>query len=645
MAGVAAGRGTPSGSRIRPLDGLRGVAIVAVLAFHFGVPFVAGGFLGVDVFFVLSGFLITSILVTEWEREGKIHLGRFWARRGRRLLPGLAIVLSLIALWSAITDLPNAQSVRGDAIATLGYVTNWRFVLAHRGYFAQYGPASPLAHTWSLAIEEQFYVLWPLMAIPVLHRWGARGLRNAAAVGAAASAGLCIGLFALSSTTARLYFGTDTRAQAILVGAALAAHLGLTQPQAAPRRRSAVAAVAGVAVLVAACHSLSGTSPVLYAGGFTVVALASAAVITQVVAAPTGTLSGALSWGPLRAMGVVSYELYLWHWPVLVGLTASRTGLKGAGLLVARLLVTVILASVSWVVIDNPIRTGRLRMPRRAAVRVASLGVAIAAVVVMVALIGTGPTTIQLAAAAPSEHSHPAPSGIAGPRGRQPVHAVLLGDSVALTLGEGLLDRGPEFGADVVDGGLVGCGVLGVAPIRLEGAPGDVAPGCAQWEVGWKRLVAEQHPAVVAILVGRWEVIDRKYEGRWTHIGDPSFDAFISAQLDIAIAAAASGGARVVVFTSPHFEGLERPDGGRWPEDDPSRIDSFNRLLIAAVARHGRQVTLLDLGAIAEPAGRYTASINGTVVRQPDGVHFTQVGADLLAPAIITQLLRVADSP
>ncbi|GAC1595234.1 MAG: acyltransferase family protein [Acidimicrobiales bacterium] len=640
-----AGAGTAIGPRIGALDGLRGIAIVAVLAFHFGVPFVPGGFLGVDVFFVLSGFLITSLLVAEWDREGRIDLRRFWMRRARRLLPGLAIVLGVIASWAAVRHFANPLSVRSDAIATLGYVANWRFVLGHRGYFAQYGAPSPLAHTWSLAIEEQFYVVWPLMAIPILRRWGARGLRNAAAIGATASAGLCVGLLAVGTTTARLYFGTDTRAQAILVGAALAAHLGLGASGALPRRMSKTAALVGIGVLVEGFHALGGAAPALYSGGFTAVALAAAAVIARMVTEPAGLLSRVLSWRPLQAAGVVSYELYLWHWPVLVGLTSGGTGLKGSALLAARLLVTVTLAAASWVLIDNPVRTGRLRVPRRRTLRIASMGIAVAAVVIFVALLGTGPSTTPVAGAAvPPQHDHTADPG---PRlaGRPPVHAVLLGDSVALTLGEGLLDRAPGFGVDFVDGGLVGCGVLGGGPIRLQGAIGDAASGCARWEAGWRRLVEEQHPEVVAILVGRWEVIDRRFEGRWTHIGEPSFDAFITAQLDLAITAAASSGGRVVVLTSPHFEGVERPDGGSWPEDDPSRVDRFNHLLTAAVARHGPRVTLLDLGAIAEPAGRYTPSINGITVRQSDGVHFTQAGADVLAPAVLTELLRVANSP
>ena len=191
---------------------MRGTAVVAVVAFHFGVPGAAGGYLGVDVFFVLSGFLITALLLGERARTGGIDLSRFWARRARRLLPGLVTMLVGVALWGVVVGLPSPATVRGDVLATLGYVANWRFIAAHTGYFAQYGPPSPMLHTWSLAIEEQFYLLWPLVLIPVARRWGARGVRDIAAAGALLSAAVCVTLAVRGADAARLYYGTDTRA-------------------------------------------------------------------------------------------------------------------------------------------------------------------------------------------------------------------------------------------------------------------------------------------------------------------------------------------------------------------------------------------------------------------------------------------------
>jgi peptidoglycan/LPS O-acetylase OafA/YrhL len=619
--------------RLPALDGLRGAAVLAVMAFHFGVPGVVGGYLGVDVFFVLSGFLITSLLVVEWQRRGQISVRRFWGRRARRLVPGLVVVLAGIAVWTALTHPADAGSTRGDAVATLSYIANWRYVFAHRGYFAQYAAPSPLAHTWSLAIEEQFYLVWPLLALPILARWGVRALRNVAVAGAMASAGLCLALFALGANTARIYYGTDTRCQAILIGAALATACALRPAANTPRREWTAAAAIGAGVLLAGCHWLAGTDSALYAGGFTVIGLAAAAVIGG-VASGAGGVARALSPRVLRGAGAMSYELYLWHWPVLVALTATQTGLHGLGLLTARAGTTVVLAAATWGLVDRPIHDGRWRLPRRSAARISVLAGVAAVMVAVVALIG--------AAVPPSTAVPVRLAGVTASPTRPTVHAVLLGDSVAMTLGIGLLDEQRAYGVDVIDGGLLGCGILGAGEIIVGGVAAQVVRGCANWEIGWQDLVAQQQPSVVAILVGRWEEVDRKLDGRWEHVGEPQFDAFVSAQLNQAIDAAGSTGARVLVMTSPHFLGVERPDGGRWPENDPQRVDAFNALVRAAVARHGRRVSLFDLDAHADPSGQYRASLDGVTARMPDGVHFTRPGADLLAPPILAAMVRLS---
>ena len=190
-----------SGRRIPALDGLRAFAVLGVMAYHLGLGWASGGYLGVDLFFVLSGFLITSLLVEEWRGTGRIRLGAFWGRRARRLLPALFLVLIAVALYAwlngrlatvatggAAIDL---SGLRDDAFATLFYVANWHLVLVHQSYFAQFSAPSPLQHTWSLAIEEQFYVIWPLVVVGIYkiapRRWRTVGV-TVAVVGAAASA-------------------------------------------------------------------------------------------------------------------------------------------------------------------------------------------------------------------------------------------------------------------------------------------------------------------------------------------------------------------------------------------------------------------------------------------------------------------------
>ena len=258
----------------RALDGVRGIAVVAVLLFH--ADKLAGGYLGVDLFFVLSGYLITSLLLAEARTTGRVKLLGFWARRARRLLPALFLVLVFVALYAAvIADPSELHRIRIDAFATLSYVANWRFVFGNFDYFALFASPSPLNHTWSLAIEDQFYLVWPL-AFTGLLAWGRRrdGRSDAdptvtarrtfwmSLVLAVGSAALALGLWSAYGNANRIYYGTDTRAASILLGAALGAFLAWKGPAKTPRARRALeaGAVVGAGVLAVAWYRLSGVN-------------------------------------------------------------------------------------------------------------------------------------------------------------------------------------------------------------------------------------------------------------------------------------------------------------------------------------------------------------------------------------------------
>ncbi|MGB3664581.1 MAG: acyltransferase, partial [Mycolicibacter algericus] len=227
---------------IHALDGLRAIAVALVLADHGGIPGVSGGFIGVDLFFVLSGFLITSLLIDELHRTGRVDLAGFWIRRGRRLLPALVLMVLTVAIAHELLPSDAVVGLREDAIAAFFWVANWRFVAQQTDYFTEAGTPSPLQHTWSLGVEEQYYFLWPLLLIAVALLLGLRARRRGrlptvggvrltvfllasagAAVSAAAAEMLASDRFA--ATRDRVYFGTDTRAQALLIGAAAAALL------------------------------------------------------------------------------------------------------------------------------------------------------------------------------------------------------------------------------------------------------------------------------------------------------------------------------------------------------------------------------------------------------------------------------------
>ena len=245
---------TPPRDHIAGLDGIRAIAVIGVLGFHAGVAGFGGGLLGVDIFFVLSGYLITSLLVAEWTRTGHLSFLRFYERRARRLLPGLFLLLLLVAVyahWFAETD--TLSQLRGDAFSTLAYVANWRFIFSGQSYFVHFGPPSPLLHTWSLAVEEQFYLIWPGVALLVMRWRGRRGLAVVAAAGIVVSAALTLVLFHHGVSVSRLYYGTDVRTQEVMVGALLALAGAVDRPLG----RSPGVALAGAAAPPCCCSGPS----------------------------------------------------------------------------------------------------------------------------------------------------------------------------------------------------------------------------------------------------------------------------------------------------------------------------------------------------------------------------------------------------
>ncbi len=361
------------------LDGLRAFAVIAVLLYHAELPWIRGGFLGVEVFFVISGYLITTLLLAEWHQQGRIDLVGFWLRRARRLLPALYLLL-VVTLAFAVVFLPGEVArLRDDALAAFAYVTNWYLILGEQSYFETVGRPSLLQHLWSLAVEEQFYVLWPLLLTVAL--WGVVPMRHwrrrrqalfVALAGAIGSALLMATLYQPGVDPSRVYYGTDTRVAGLLFGAALAF---MWTPGQAPRwagrrTRSLLLDVAGLAALGALvwfCLRLDQYQPFLFRGGFALVALATAVVILAAVHPHTHLGPHLLGWRPLRWIGLRSYGIYLWHWPVFM-LTRPELDvpISGLPLLALRLAVTIMLADLSYRFVETPIRTGALGRAWRA---------------------------------------------------------------------------------------------------------------------------------------------------------------------------------------------------------------------------------------------------------------------------------------
>ena len=361
------------------LDGLRAVAVIGVVVFHLGFGFLPGGLLGVSVFFTLSGYLITDLLMSEWRASGQLQLGDFWIRRARRLLPALFVMLAVVSIWVSVGDPSQLGALRGDVFSSAVYANNWWLIFHHVSYFDRFGPPSPLGNLWSLAVEEQFYLLWPWLLLggllwarraggegrARLHRMARRrdvlvGVTLVVAVASAAEMAL---LYHPGVDPTRLYDGTDTRAFGLLFGAALAMvwpSRQVTGHVSANARRllDALGAVGlvGIALLM---WRTTQYSAFLYRGGLVLLSIATMLVIVA-ASHPATWVGKALGWGPLRWIGLWSYAIYLWHYPIIVLTTPTVTHGVDKVRVLLQVAAIVGIAALSWKFIESPIRHGAL---------------------------------------------------------------------------------------------------------------------------------------------------------------------------------------------------------------------------------------------------------------------------------------------
>ena len=402
MTAAGANRTQARPARLRSLpglDGLRAVAVVAVVVYHLQPSALPGGFLGVDIFFVLSGYLITALLLSEYSTTSTVSLRRFWARRARRLLPAVGVLLGAVVVLAACFGRDALGRLAGDVPASLLYVMNWRLVFQHQSYLAALGRPPLLQHLWSLSVEEQFYLLWPLALLALRKRLRRGQVAVLALGGAALSATLMGALFRPGGDPSGVYFNSATHAEGLLIGCALAAAIPpwrmVSSVTPTARHLLERSGVAAMGVVIAGLATLGFWSTITYRGGMVVLDVATAVVIAT-VAHPASRLGAALGRRPLRWIGLRSYSLYLWHWPVI---ELTRPGVDipftGAAALIVRVALMVIAADLSYRFVEQPWREGRaqfaIRVRLASASRPTIVAAAAAPIALVVALVATAP--------------------------------------------------------------------------------------------------------------------------------------------------------------------------------------------------------------------------------------------------------------
>jgi peptidoglycan/LPS O-acetylase OafA/YrhL len=603
---LASGPAKTSLPHVPALDGLRGLALLAVLFFHANGA-LRGGYLGVDLFFVLSGFLITSLLLAEHAATGAIALSSFWIRRARRLFPALLSLMPAIALYSRFFAHPDELArVRADALTTLGYMANWHAIFSQKSYWELFAAPSPLEHTWSLSIEEQFYVVWPIAVALLLRRRSPGSVLALALVLVALSVAQMLALFD-PDRTSRVYLGTDTRAAGILAGAALATVItpGATFTARAVRKLDALGVLAALGLGVA-WWKLDGNSPLLYRGGLWLTELAALVLIACAVAGERSLVGRMLAFRPLTFVGTISYGLYLWHWPVNVFLAPERVHV-GVWLHVLRFAVTFAIAIVSYRFFERPIRMRGIPFGRP--IYVVPATVALAVLLVVRATYARTP---------PASPPFSAPAPLLAPAESQlpvatPFRVMILGDSTANSLGWGLRGvRKPAVSVELM--GRDGCTML------ADTCYGEL----------WEKHTLDLRPDATLVFLGGAFLHGVSVGSRWLKACHREWDGKFRKNLSRRLENVAPHPARVWAVTVPY------PLGPYDSADVRAEVDCINASIRNAAASVAG-VRVLDLAGRLCPKGVCERESDGEVIR-PDGVHYSMEGGKRVSSWVLDQV-------
>ena len=675
------------------LDGLRAVSVLVVLLFHGEITGFSGGYLGVSVFFTLSGYLITSLLIAERTGTGRTGVGAFYVRRAKRLLPASVVCLTAIAIASATTDwFAGVSTLRRDLLGALFQVANW-VSLGGSGSYQQLfanaaGQVSPVEHYWSLAIEEQFYWIWPLAFVALCRLARSHRARTWAVAGVTIGFGIAAPVIAAVWGADAAYWATPARAAEILTGA-LAAFL-LTGRS--PARWWSWLALGSFAALGAAVLLFPAAHGPAYSGALPLVGVTSALLIVGLQA--SGPLVTVLSTPPLVWLGKISYGVYLFHWPVFVMLDARRVDVSTPALFALRMAVTLVIAQLSFTVIERPIRTGVSWRPPTIGLSAAAacVGAAVATFALVpggdadywrapnaVDAAGIDPVgSVELAPLVPvhdestTQSTSPAPpvprttapsvtpgsgadTAIPGtldtttstsstlaplPTLSRPMRVVVAGDSTAEATGFGLAQWATEH-PELAQVSLLaekGCGFVRGGE-QLVNDWVDVPERCDRWLTDHlPASVGELQPDVVMLLTTSWDVLDHRWDG-----GDPQtpFDANFAARIDGDFRALTNtlldSGAGQVVWVREPVPNVFWWSSGQ-SQEDPARHQVLYDTMDRIAADMSGRVTVIDLPTWIDQHG-LTLDHDA----RPDGVHWSTDAAALIAREFLgEQLVRAA---
>jgi peptidoglycan/LPS O-acetylase OafA/YrhL len=610
------------------LDGLKAVAVVAVLLFDADLAWAKGGHLGVSTLFTLAGFLAVAGLLAERGDGGPVGIGGFWARRVRRVLTATCAALALAGVFGlvAATD-AQRRSLAGDGISALLSVSNWRFLLDDQPFGPAFGTASPVRQFWALSLLGQLLIVIPLLVVGVLAvlHWSRTRLGVVFAVLAAASVGAAL---YLSGDPTQVLYGTGTRAAEVLIGCLLAVviydprvTIRLAVPGPVRDAINTAGVLAGLALL-AAYVAMAPAGWLTLHGGLAAVAVLSALVVLASIV-PEGPVHWLLSQRPVRWLGRIAIALYLIHWPIFVWLSAARTGLSVVPLTLVRLAAALVAAAALQLVADRLLHRERAAStaPGRASRTLHWTG-AVAVVAVVALLLVTSLTAPEGPAAALDTADT-----AAGAAPSAPVPTVAFyGDALASTLETAAKVQGHTTGAfEVVPGvSAVDCGIdrdgLRMGPLGPEPVP----PACADWETTWASNIAATDPDIVVLATGATEVADHQTDpnGPWVAPGDAGYDYKLFLLMTRAVEVLGSQGAKVVWLDMPPFD----PSSGA--AADLRRVIAFNALLAKLPApAHGS----FSVGGLSSWVGA-----NGGAAIYPTTAGFGPNAADLIVKGLLT---------